>query len=833
MKFTCKFCESNEFNIVDGWYYCGECHRQNHQEFEYDTFALGQEGALKKTKIQDVTTDSLKNIADKTELTTWEAFNYILHGLVEELIRIGVTPEIKLTVFQMWAYYLKKTEIAFFNKKKPVLPKLPPIFTRRDADILYNHQRRLRKRPRSISSDRSKSTETIPLSNRARKQKIARLVNQSQRSEYESEYEDSKTDINRTLTSLADVSASEIRTLSQGSTYGATSNVSSLAIEFSRYARSAFKNVVPKKHIAKHAADFKGELKCHSMNFNDLGTDSFNLLTRRTLFGIIYCALNYHKTPYEIGDLIRFCREGHLSYNCGRKYIPRNLSEKKIRELNSKYTMCKKNDVGIHTGWRQFINYMRDFLHFEFEQPDLRALARRYVTELNLPDEIYNYIEMILILCPPVMKLFNRGYLLPNYEGRAMAFILFVLKLFFGLDDQTELEMSESSKAINRDLERNETKLKLFVWSDWVEFIEARRIVLEKCHAPSFCKTTKIGPEHYMKYAQMKSHNDESQSDEEVKGIEDLHTKAAQRAESLTQFAKYFAEVDETRNMQLLDEKFIIFPPSLTPSLTYMEVLRETYPEKVHFPSMLLIDHSQRDIKSLLDPLNLYKTLLQCGIKLEVNEAQLNSSLKFERWTLRDIVVLFSHYNDCDFNVNESKWTENLKKRMTKIELKEQKDVIETHERRKTKFNEKKPKQYPNTISEENIFFEQNDTISQDLPIPNPDQFDSIVTLKQPHFNYWTHFYYSFINFYKTDYELFEEASKSFPRSFSWILNHCAKIIEMAPSDLYTQLLTVENQFLYALRPMDRIKTELKYRHYKNLPKKMRPKIRTIKNLFW
>lgn len=136
MTFICKFCESTEFNIVDGWYYCDDCHRQNYQEFEFDAFGLGTEGVLKKTKIQDTSLRSLKNIADKTELTTWEAFNYILHGLVEELIAIGVNPEVKLTVFQMWTHYLKKTEVAFFNKQKPALPKLPPIFTKRLRDSI-------------------------------------------------------------------------------------------------------------------------------------------------------------------------------------------------------------------------------------------------------------------------------------------------------------------------------------------------------------------------------------------------------------------------------------------------------------------------------------------------------------------------------------------------------------------------------------------------------------------------------------------------------------------------------------------------------------------------
>jgi TATA box-binding protein-associated factor RNA polymerase I subunit B len=54
-----------------------------------------------------------------------------------------------------------------------------------------------------------------------------------------------------------------------------------------------------------------------------------------------------------------------------------------------------------------------------------------------------------MTLSPPLMKLHKSARHFPNYEGRAMAFIIFVLKLLFGLDGKTEYEISKVTKKLN------------------------------------------------------------------------------------------------------------------------------------------------------------------------------------------------------------------------------------------------------------------------------------------------------------------------------------------------------------------------------------------------
>lgn len=70
----------------------------------------------------------LWNISADNQLTSWEEYNYILLGLVNELIELGAKDELKLTTLQLWATYLRVHEVAFFSQREPRIPKLNASF---------------------------------------------------------------------------------------------------------------------------------------------------------------------------------------------------------------------------------------------------------------------------------------------------------------------------------------------------------------------------------------------------------------------------------------------------------------------------------------------------------------------------------------------------------------------------------------------------------------------------------------------------------------------------------------------------------------------------------
>jgi len=64
-------------------------------------------------------------------------------------------------------------------------------------------------------------------------------------------------------------------------------------------------------------------------------------------------------------------------------------------------------------------------------------------------DGISLYAERFIALSNPKMK-FDRKSCIPNYEGRAMAFIIVIMKILLGLDGITEYEISKVAAKINR-----------------------------------------------------------------------------------------------------------------------------------------------------------------------------------------------------------------------------------------------------------------------------------------------------------------------------------------------------------------------------------------------
>lgn len=87
---------------------------------------------------------------------------------------------------------------------------------------------------------------------------------------------------------------------------------------------------------------------------------------------------------------------------------------------------------------------------------------------------------------PPSMMVTSKSKEIPNYEARAISFIIFTMKLLFGLDDETEHELSRCAEIINSKANVSNLGLpKMFVWSNWIKFIEYRKFVIKEHHFPT------------------------------------------------------------------------------------------------------------------------------------------------------------------------------------------------------------------------------------------------------------------------------------------------------------------------------------------------------------
>lgn len=79
-----------------------------------DTTKHTTQRTIKKTRIK----------AEENDITSWEFYNYVLRGFLQELIHMGAKPELKLMTLQVWSAYMGRMEVAFCKNNEMGLPKL-------------------------------------------------------------------------------------------------------------------------------------------------------------------------------------------------------------------------------------------------------------------------------------------------------------------------------------------------------------------------------------------------------------------------------------------------------------------------------------------------------------------------------------------------------------------------------------------------------------------------------------------------------------------------------------------------------------------------------------
>lgn len=216
-----------------------------------------------------------------------------------------------------------------------------------------------------------------------------------------------------------------------------------LHIEFSEIGKAARqKQNMHHKKLGRKVKDDDNDAPCRVRGSQ---ADLNLLLTGRTLLIIIYCALNICGSSIQIGDLIRFAREGHISYYNFRKVLPEFLEDAKL-SLEQYHSLYQTSHKLLSRYAESFLCSFPD-IKASLVIPNLMMLAKRYIEELNLPKIMEKYVEKLMELLPS-RKIYDTVQL-PNPESRAMAYILFIVKLLFGIDGYREKEISTSVKAIN------------------------------------------------------------------------------------------------------------------------------------------------------------------------------------------------------------------------------------------------------------------------------------------------------------------------------------------------------------------------------------------------
>ncbi|CAO1437068.1 unnamed protein product [Diamesa serratosioi] len=840
LKFkNCANCGENQYSLIDGYYFCEECGVRNEQfiETEFDFH-----GGFEKQNIIKVANANKKNIKRERRMTSWEEYNYILLGLAEEIINIEDNREFKATVLRIWITYLKETEAAFFSSDTPECPKLFACYRDIDAEIIFNKKeppkkrQRAKRKPKTILEDTEKNRKK-------QMKKSEKIIAREILIESESQMSSNN------LSLIGNMSIDSIVSFREQE---------ELDIEFTKDSYKAFKRFFKEKAFEKEmmdSLDASQKLKYYRLN----PAEKTRVVTGSTLLSILWCASNICGSKIQITDLVRFVREGNVSYFTYNHFLPEDY----VRD-NDKFshTTFHSNSMIRFESFRYqltaFIKFIPDLIT-SIKVPNLSEISKRYLQELQLPPSLNDYVERLIRFFPPEMTFKLSSPVVPNYEGRAMAYIIFVLKLIFGLDDKREKDMSEAASKLNVILEMKNLE-KLFVFEDWKHFIEYRKRILSQFYFPLLFHHDSIDEKPYLHFVdlldtlQPKTLNDE---EPRVKS-KNVRGKAKEQVEHNCRdiLRKLIRQHNMKESSQLPTDNIraMAFGASMTPMKDYFEHVLSSYADKMDFNKDIInVDHTKFDVEPFLTPKVFQDKLAEMDIAIKLQKTHVSKNFDFKRANPRNMYIEQKEY-DLSHDVVRSKF-EMQNESSIEYEMKAKKQKDRRHqlirknkikaERRlwreliKMKMKERKQDvmvDEPGNLQDTEIEDEDIEADNKPIDYREPTILDDLSSDEEsdvdydelfddyldeelddenlkfltPNFNFWHRFFAIRID-HPTLCLGMEEFEK-LPRNFKWLLKECATILHQQPLSLYMELLIIENQFINVFQPVELIDNVIEYR---------------------
>ncbi|KAF2897605.1 hypothetical protein ILUMI_08574 [Ignelater luminosus] len=825
---TCNVCDGTDFFIEAGHYYCTECRTQS-QDIIEQVFDVPEETtAARPTSSKRIR--KKKKIED--QLTSWECYNYILLGLVNELIELGADSKLKRVVHILWFKYLKKLEV--ISDKPGETPKLSAINSRKNAEILYG---RVRKKRRSSRSPSPASTTDTSITDASI---LRREKAKQRRSMIVAQYDE----LSNTMQS-EDVSLHNQSLISLRSGSDSSKTKEEKYLRYNEGSKKELLKIMTKHHLKAHCRDVDSLLDCHKVSYKTLThkfAHGYEVLSRSKIYALLYLGLLINKDKIQLADLLRFIREGNLSFHSVRHFFPEEYEGRiaSIKSWNSANTLL------CHFRLREIAADIAKHLKITKYIPrqNLAELCRRYCTELNLPDEVWGYTLNLMSKALPKMHVTEQSSIMPNYEGRTMCFIMFFLKLILGLDEVTEDRFSSYAENINNS---NIVENKMFIWKDWIHYINYRKLVLMQHHFPT---------KYLYDYKNVGNQNISIDFLNEQNSKHEIDQNLTREAEVLKQL------LERLKDNQPLPRQALQFMPTFTPFRDYTKtLLASTIPQENNYLlDVLSLDFNDYSFNFLINPIFYLEQLSKDG-KVGVKHRGANNNLKIvripnpkvdrESWrrvVKRSVHVKISKKAICNNNkkdsmshlrksdvflknikeINSKKLIKNFEQRNMKLYTKNLKRLLANHRNEReysqaqlensqeeiaTQESENLEEPTTSRTSQKATGFSQeysfvagsqnsqsarehlngaNTKLSQDT-----NQSSQSIEENMSHIHYNPFDRYCLMNVSNISKEEFREFITRMPNSFRLLLNECSRITEQDPWELFNEFQNVEIYLCY------------------------------------
>lgn len=543
---------------------------------------------------------------------------------------------------------------------------------------------------------------------------------------------------------------------------------------------------------------------CVEVKYDDFKClrDFHYLLNDKTILYILYCALNICKSNLQLGDLLRLAREGHISFYNFRKLIPEHLMEP--LSLTKGHSSAVNKFSTIRMMLPKFISLIPD-LENSFRTPDILELTKRYVKDLSLPYDLEDYIERLINFMPPNMKSKASKYI-PNFEARAMAYILFVLKLLFGIDGYREIEISKSAKKLNNRMKKTGCELQVFVYEEWREYIAYRDIVLSKYYYPYILSKQYEGDKPYESFIAMLDHVKSDLLYEKKRKHNIYEKKREEKFKNSQKLAAKLLALYETDEQEEALQTIKHF--SLTPHYNAMNLIINSNLRSKLIPKYIEQDHRHSTCDLFLKSEEDLKNFIICESIVE--KCTFPKTFCFKQKGLKQNYAKAYKvvHNIAPKQEDEQSHEEDDIEKQVEFHKINYERILKNRESIMDDVNEKRFERIMKESNERNFFdnlFKDSNyvkKISKD-EISDITDVDVVINTKRrarsrrllfiiPDFNLW-HVNVSIQDY--TSSSLKNELSR-LPKSFRWLLSVASNIIYQEESDVYRQLVVIEKEFI-------------------------------------
>lgn len=163
-------------------------------------------------------------------------------------------------------------------------------------------------------------------------------------------------------------------------------------LTFSNNAKRELWKHMTNRHLLDHLKDAGNVMTCHKTSWKLMSTkyrQGVHILTRTKLFAILYLGLLLVRDKIQLGDMLRFIREGHLSYNNVLHFFPDDLDLTCFNQRKWNHSL-----QFTHASLRRTAAKLAELLEISsfITVSNVTELSRRYCQELNLPGMILAHV---------------------------------------------------------------------------------------------------------------------------------------------------------------------------------------------------------------------------------------------------------------------------------------------------------------------------------------------------------------------------------------------------------------------------------------------------------